>query len=157
MSFSYLPHRKSGTLAVLVCLLTSQGVVILEAIQQQIFVVLAQQQLWIPSAPYYMSYNDFMKGLPRVIFIGELFFAAILFLWAYEYQKYGKEIRAGAPRAAGPFQAFITTWNAEDTLYATLYGFGGPEWMRNRALGLGDMAKPVTSRTNSDGKSSGEE
>lgn len=123
-----------------------KSVVILNLLQSLIFVALAEKDIWQPSAPYYMSYNDFMRGLPQVMFIWELTIASLVFLWAYTFNRYRKEIQGGMPVAMGPGAALVSVFNFGDIFNGMKYAFRGSEEGLIKAIGgfSGRMASEVS-------------
>ena len=104
-------------------LLSFKGVVGLQAIQEILFSILAEKRVFFPTSPFYISYNDFAKGLPSLILIWELTIVAVMFLRSFEFRKYKEEVRGGAPVAAGPGGALLTTFSPRDIGKGLVYGF----------------------------------
>lgn len=123
-----------------------KGVVILNILQSLVFAGLAEKNIWRPSAPYHMSYDDFVKGLPQVMFIWELFVAAVVFLWAYSFMSFQKEIRGSAQVTAGPAAALISTLSLGDIVQGSKYAFMGSEEALVKCIGgfHGGLSQPIS-------------
>lgn len=107
-------------------LISFKSVVGLEALQSFIFPTLASQQVFFPTPPYHVSYNDFAKGLPSFMVIWEITIAAIVFLHSFEFKPYRQAIHEGQPPVASVGGAILQTLNPMDIIggvFTMLTGF----------------------------------
>ena len=101
-------------------------VLVLQVIQSIVFTVLSHTDVFIPSAPLHVSYNDLAEGLPMVLFAWELVVASIIFLWAFGFGRFRAEARSGSPSAGGPFTALLATVNPSDIWQASVLAIRRP-------------------------------
>lgn len=104
-------------------LVSFKGVVGLEAIQSIIFPVLAETQVFKPKPPYYVSWNDFAKGLPQFILVWEMTIVAIMFLRSFSFQPYLRDVRRGVPVSATAGSAFLASFSPVDIIRGVRYMF----------------------------------
>lgn len=104
-------------------LISFKGIIILQVIQNILFVGLAEARVFFPKPPYHVSYNDFVVGLPNLLFMIEITIMSILFLWSFEFKRYRQQIKNGAPVAAGPMKAFFSTFYPDDIMRGLIYAF----------------------------------
>lgn len=101
-----------------------KGIVIVQALQEWIFSILAETKVFFPTPPhYYISYNDFSKGLPNLLLLWELTIVAVLFLWSFSFSRYHQQVRDGSPRVANPLRALASVFSRRDIGNGIVYMF----------------------------------
>ena len=96
-------------------------IVILEAVQGTVFSFLAGNGTFFPSPPYYISWNDFARGLPQLILSVEVVLSAVGFIWIYDYKQYRLDGPLTFSGSVGT--AILQTVNPIDIVKATLAAF----------------------------------
>ena len=93
-------------------LIAFKSLVGLQATQAIIFSTLASKRIWSPSK--YVSYMDFLEGVPNFMVCWEVFFCSLLFLKAYSFAPYKAKLQQGAVAQRGSFKAFIALFDPLD-------------------------------------------
>lgn len=104
-------------------LISFKVVVALEAFQNFVFPILADKGFFLPSAPFFVSFNDFSQGLPSFIFIWELTIVSIVFLYSFGFERYRPSALFGAPVLASPGSAFLSSFSTVDIWRGVAYSF----------------------------------
>ena len=104
-----------------------KGVVILQSIQDIIFNALGETKTFFPTAPFHISYDDFSKGVPSVLFLWELTIMAVLFLKAFNADEYRVQARQGAEISRNPVTAFLSAFTPTDFSIAFISIFSPDE------------------------------
>jgi len=105
-------------------LITFKAVVGLESIQTLIFPILAQYQVYKPSPPWHVSWNDFAVGIPQFMLVVEMVAVAVSFLWSFHFNRYrGQLLHEGKVLQADPGTAFLDVLNISDIWQSVGYAF----------------------------------
>lgn len=104
-------------------LLSFKAIIGLQATQEIIFAALTATKTFFPAPPFYISYYDFSKGLPYIIFLFEMMIVAIMFLWSFSFDKYRAEFRSGIPKKQNAAIAVLSLFWPVDIFVALFSGF----------------------------------
>ncbi|KAK4945638.1 hypothetical protein LTR10_015257 [Elasticomyces elasticus] len=115
---SQLPEQRT-----LLKLVSFKGVVGLEGFQDILFPVLADTSVFKPKPPFYVSWNDFAKGIPQFILVWEITIVAFLFVRSMTFEPYRQAVQRGIPLAATPGSAFLDSVNVMDIWRGVKYMF----------------------------------
>lgn len=113
-----------------------KAVIALQITQNIIFTALANTDIFKPSAPYHVSYNDLARGLPQVLFVWELLAATILFLVAFNVRRFRAEVQSGVPKASGVGGALLDTINLSDIVQGMVYAVSKPRELSDVDAGM---------------------
>ena len=108
-------------------LLSFKGIILLQAMQSILFSALAEAKVFYPSPPFRVSYNDFAKGLPELIFIWELTAVAIMFIRSFGFKRYQKNVGTGSGTFMIALAALVQIFNPVDVIHGFVQPLKGAE------------------------------
>lgn len=115
----------------------------LELIQSVIFTVLSEERVFFPTM--YVSYNDFSVGLDQFLVCWEMLFFSILFIWAYDYAPYRRQVQEGAStktvRAA--LLEVINPWDIVRGVIFMFTAFTSHPHMKGNGIGGEEHRRPM--------------
>ncbi|KAK6437418.1 hypothetical protein LTR95_006381 [Oleoguttula sp. CCFEE 5521] len=107
-------------------LFSFKAVALLDAVQSTIFPILAEYQVFKPTPPYRVSWNDFAYAIPSFIFTVELLCVAIAFIGSFGYASYRRQaVEERGESIAGPGSALLQVLDLRDVWEGVAFAFWG--------------------------------